>query len=825
MQTDKNSYSSIHLLTRVDESQLDDLLIGEQIRKETEGGINFFFVIDHSEISRYCFPFGLPAPFGKDSEELANIDSTSEWENTLHNVFSRKVFFLDEHFDELRNLIYKVSQIINDKNSKDILLNELKSRSESIEQSADLMKFVEDNFQLLLHYALELIGSGISRLNKLLNPDPEIGSLILQHDERIPDPYNYIVENIVSTKKSSNAEILFNQFKGDIILDDRKEKNLKVDFQVLDRIKRINERLENDYLKNYKSGNTLQPRNIVLFLSSSTLLWRFVKQDSFIENMPVIAGYKYNFFRTIDQSFLYTLSVSKVRSTNPIDNSTLYDKDRYDFLSKLKTLKKHGWEKVPEYTSLYEDLAIKPIVSDFENRYRNLMQQIKFEGFVSNAEAFRKVLNQKPSDLKREATNDAFSNILAKAFNIIYEHIGKINPERKMDLLVRLTARSKYIQKFEEGLINLQKSFLQSSYTPPRGNDYIVGTAQHLPILFYYCTDKYKSVIEKILSFYIRVEREPSPIATVFKALDELNNNYKRVQAVKKSNFDILSFREEQEANIVSLLCYFLFQSGKIIEKPDDDIVSLSNEFISELNMQEGACKFSNYSTEISTEFNRYRCNYLYILCWVNRRSKDYANTISLADVGIKVSLGQDLRFHQAKCLVNYNLSEKESDPVATYKFLSKALKYGEKSLLLCDSSYSLNELCNNINFIQNTKHALLNTNVYLLSLIIELEEDSNNQKLLLIKLDKYLNELVSILGDSFVSYPEYIHTRAIALLIISKVYLRGRQYKSNDVKNDLNAAYNYLILARQNTKITDQNFLKIHYDDRLLEITSLLTL
>ncbi|RZJ80860.1 MAG: hypothetical protein EOO20_25630, partial [Chryseobacterium sp.] len=244
--------SVIHnsLLESVDVAGVTKLLDNQKLYDEYQRDIDFIYVVDHSEVSQYCFPFGLDiAQQPRTSIDIIADKQMARYHLFEHDIKKRPIVFFNEYRDEYLNLAQKLAGSVNTLSSQDFekLLNALDDLPTSDEDQTALVEFVYNHLSVLLYYFSGLFTSGAEKFSRLKS---HFLFTAAQLRERYPDE---VVDAFVDNQPGSLARELFDEIRRRNEFDTKKPNellrlhksilNLITDCEVLDRIVHINQQL------------------------------------------------------------------------------------------------------------------------------------------------------------------------------------------------------------------------------------------------------------------------------------------------------------------------------------------------------------------------------------------------------------------------------------------------------------------------------------------------------------------------------------------------------------------------------------------------------
>ncbi len=693
------------LLSELTSSQVQDVIHEYQL---TEEGYSFQYVIDHADLSTYCFPFGLKV---NDERQSLPVEIVADGQIALHSLFhSRriKIHFFDEYFLELNKLIDLVNM------SKELgiqLFDNLERFREEVgayqsnqENKNTTINWVDNNLSLLISLAIESLSQGIQKQNKLFKRK---NAIVNRHDIQKSSLPRTIQSILLDSKPGSLTEELYKRVKRQILSDEYIDSQIEYKFKnqllnkyrdckVIDRLLNINQRIERT-----------EEKYIFLFLSSpagsKSIFKSKFTQKNFCEFSDIIV----NPHRTTSQIFLRFICREKTKT-----------------LKNLLAIKKviqiqEGTPKVQLKKSENEiiEKSFKKI-EQYRREFKNL-------AILNQYEQYKDTIDQ----AKKLKENESFTQAFEKLITII-ENKNKRKEINKLKVL-RLN-EIKFERNFISSLISGVKAIEEGNnyFRITKGNDYIKGVYHRLPIVFNIKEDKFRKVIDKITVTFVNNGATDLSSKGLLKFI---------------RNSVLLLFDKTtpiEEEKVVRCLVFFILPNT--LKSNTDEIV---------LNRLEEILKF-----EIDdSNPNNLKQEFLYLASWAARRCTNYKKARKYSEEGINRNK-RDARFYHSLALVDYCLFRESIEKGETsFYYLRRAVRNSSRSLNL------YNEISHPGLEIEKSKIALINSKIYFYCLLYR-----NNNNSMYIEAAINLLKKIKDMEAEFYRFPEFIHTESYLHFVIA---------------------------------------------------------
>jgi hypothetical protein len=700
------------LLQKVSSLQIEDLIIENNLAKE---GYKFYYAIDNHDIHQYCFPGDFSGDKFEQDEQTNEINYDLETDRiTAYDEFFKSlsednpVFFLNEYILELKDMKAELERRI----MRGPLFNYATEFNAYLEEiKPDKNQIILEDFTLYIAIATGFIKNGAQRFNEIVkNPFFIYRSEQFDNIKNGRELLNVFIESHHSP--ANNTDRIFDLFMKLSKLGNRFSK--RTDSEAIDRICRINQVA----MQNGPS------KTLILFLSTSKVT-RDVAQH-FQVFMPKVKFQPFNFHRTVEQLFIKRLlqdldfdarhdRLEKCKQI--ITNRENLDKFRIDDWN-------YDWEKI--FTE-----NLKTIREKYVNT--NLARKDQFQKIRELAEDLEKASkNMNLIKLKK-----LYSNLqtVAKRYTNELENINDIKiVETKFQL------DQTFVPIFKKAIDKLKQGHPMKI---SRGKDFISGTGQHLPILFFYRSEKNAALTDQIAELYLSKLAFLHPSGTLEltrKIIDIASSIYDSI-------FDIRSLHDKLVLCLYMLILPEINHEGKT-----------NNEVVEEFLQEIRHLDLTKLDDVLYSDL-------LYVLCWVLRRNTKYKEAMEITEKALDL-FPKDPRFYHSRFLITICIQSSNPNDRATKSYF--------KSLLedICKAADLYRERIDDRpdSIWTNILATLLNSEIYteILSLRGNLDDSETRPILEKIMIEK-LPRLKKIIGEQYEVYPEFLHTEAYFELLMSQ--------------------------------------------------------
>lgn len=645
-----NNFKNKSLLELLTSKEVEELIIEQ---KFVEKGYKIHYFIDHTDISKYVFPFGLVPNETYDERENKSVEVVTDEQisyDYLINIRKEKLILFDEHKEELEGLKRKFERI---RNFGIEIVDSFKIQSEYFESlskgkaitfedwSKNQQLSSELNVSLLISIALGSIRGSIQNLNKLTEE-----RIIYKNEDYAKLGFETVITDINQCRPKEKTDELFKN-----LIDSYTDtpQRLIAKYQkckVYDRLLCINSKGKNN-------------KEIFLLLSSA---------KSINERLPKLAN---------DLGFgleIESMSFNTIRTIQQIY---------------LQLLLKEDDNKIDELTKIRDILVLKENENSFNTR--EFLTEVVVKRFQEKLTILRDSYENTSLLLKIDNYKQLFKEALQKKeigdLKILSESILELLriSESSMEL-ERLKSINLYELEFERDCNQILKSAIDNisygkgSLSAFGGKDYIENVYHTIPFVFHNKgSDRFKMIIDKIVS-----------LAT--EAIDDNFSSKKLINSINES-FTLLYYKTlpNEEERIVMLL--ILMMIGRNDKYNSDE---LAYEWLKEM-----------FSTKSISD--NWISDFKFIESWVCRRIKKYDESIRIADECLKVN--NDPRFYHSLYLSYYCLyRENEKGGI---EYLKKSLMNCKMSYEIYQGQNS-NSLSIKKSIIANLNSlAYLNTLIY----------------------------------------------------------------------------------------------------------------
>ncbi len=571
----------------------------------------FYYVIDTYDIINYCYPFNRfsdDVSLNKDyifSEQLTfteffNSEEQLVLSDVVENSVNTPLLFFDEYkpeFTKLRESIERMTKY-QDYNRKTLE----KKVHEYLDKDPDKI-LNSSEFVTLLCASNGVAVSTLEKFNNLKN------RLRIEESDFLGDELpSAFIECFQTFKSSEIAFQLLSEIKDRYRLseDETESETYRYFLQkyrdccVVDRIIQINKHLEAESIKD-NSGK----RICLLFLSSDasarTLFSKFM--DKYC---PLIGGQKFPFFRNTGQLFLQLLCDNK---SNP---------NRYEYKEMLRNAKKAAEDKENNIDNRYFSSFLQKEYSKKINDVRKPIQFNGLESFFRERDIIANATYTQPNENTHERIRELLAQAKKQYSALQSQPVAFKNLESEHSL------RSEFLESLKKIGKN---SNAESIFLLIRGNDPIYGRNHHLPILFRLEGEFQVEIQHLITALLDDLDSNSQTKDILIEQLTKIAEAY-----LEKKTFTAEAF----------LMRAFLFMVLPFGEKT----VHKSDDAIKDLELGKWLSK-NEKNNALTKEF-------LYALCWANRRNKKYAEAIKNAKAGLEID-NADPRFYHGLALVYYS--------------------------------------------------------------------------------------------------------------------------------------------------------------------------
>jgi hypothetical protein len=740
--------------------------------------VHILYAIDPYDVVTYCYPLGFSMQNRPEGSELDKLsDKLMAWDKFFEKRAT--IFLLDEHRSEMARLRNRMLMVLEQQieeyeefekvvqniylNNDNTVLNAEQTASLSIEIWEKRLPWLAAAGTGELHNSAKRFSNILQKLTyridqiskKAVAPFVQEDDLDL-HVETIKEVFS---NTPASTEAFKNFRRRIDHLKDRAVdIDDRRQENLLVDYEVIDRILRINETFEILETK-------LKCRYVVLYLSSDQ------KSPSLARELdarcPKFYTRPFNLVRNISQYWLADLMSTDIDGA--VQNLKKEEEDQEKLILNLATA----------YHIISENRASTS--EEMSARVDVLRNRLEWHGLIKNMVSYPAQLKATFVDLETKSTFEP----LKRAFN---ELVQKLNSTTGKQGLLTF---EKEIRNVNIEITLLQKivAVLNTDPTPDISSlGYVVGINHHLPTLFAKTVpvSKYEDMIDKTVDFIL----SPSKVHQFSGALKNLSKELRAI-LLQDDVPDIplgseletgereMQFYERQ----MMLYLFSLLLPGEKLRKTvadgireDTKAYFLDNElndFLS-VDIDTISKKITKYKQEgksgAAENLAVARGNLLYVWLWSLRRNNRLEESDKLID-RIKNNdwhLGKDpdIRLKHGKALLSYSrlverLEQEKPDKWGFYaadNLLKKLWKAAQRD---AEDAFGAYEGFQNTDFpevfLAKARSAMLNTLIYIYVVGYAINKESSR----LATARKMLEENKADFQEDRRHNPEYIHTEA----------------------------------------------------------------
>ncbi len=581
------------LFDPITSKEIAALIQEEELR---EKNYEFYCVVDTFDIINYIYPLGL-----RNDLEDFNDDYLRSEQLTLIDFFdtndTKPLLFFNEYISEFSRLRTYVERTTNQDNMDftQIVLEET------------LAKFIDTNpDKIVKSQALSLIINAAigETLNSIKKFNGLKKRLRIEESDFLHDNFS---EDFVSCfKEIKDSEVAFellDEIKKlyhpteDETENDRYHYFLQKykDCAVVDRVIHINEYLEKNKIKNAEG------KQICLLLLSSDASARTLFSKFIDKYCPIIDGKKFQFFRNTGQLFLQLLC----------DNKSI--KNRNDYKSMLKNAHEAALDKEANQKSRFFD-------SFLLDRYNLKINDVRVPIQINGLKRFFEIRDTLEKSIYTNSNSETI-----KLFHKIVREAQKKYPTLQNQPIAfkNLVSEHSLRGEFLDSL-NKIKSLTDSSFFQLfKGNDPIYGRNHHLPILFN-LKKGFQEDINKIVEKLLNIDASVA-------------NNNELTTVLNK--IAVIYLGKQTYTAEIFLIRAFLFMILPLGTKQN---TTNESEATRDLNLG------------LTLSDDSLKKEFLYALCWANRRNKKYQDAINNAKAGLEID-NTDPRFYHGLALVYYS--------------------------------------------------------------------------------------------------------------------------------------------------------------------------
>jgi hypothetical protein len=776
----------MNLLKEIDSKDIDMLI--NDLELENEGYV-INFIIDPYDIFRFTFPYGIK------NEDLGNrpLDDVGDEAVGYSHIFDNyKPIILDEYRLELyfnrdnikRNIKEAFDCGINHNNIFDILEDKLASSNQKTIDN--LYKELEESYTFLLstvvltkpfvkHFddifieKLQIDKFELSRVaakfdEQLLRIDDSIILKTFSENKRSSWSATYYKEWV----KSKNNDAYFKRLPPREI--SRQLANTYRDFVVIDRVCRIN--------KNLQESDKLSGKYLFLYFSSANKSKDLFSTPSVQKHFPVINGESFNILRSVKHAYLLFLF------SNPDIKETIRLLKKLKIIAELSENSSLGGLSNSKFEDSIKELSgFREKGKDFERInversyvriqvHHNYQEQLKLK--IEEL----KIKKSNPTDLRKlyeEMLDNAKSN--ADSIDPMDRMQATYSTQSNLDDLIK--------KLIENKTLNLHT-----------GEDIIVGSYQHLPILLFLnnkinnqLSDLFKLTVDfTVKSARIRDESLKQYIKAVGSLYAQSEKLYSARNASDRDDFYYASVLVE------SFISLILPYDGNSITQENELYELLHGIYNQKISL--GKLNENESPVNYKRVYKKWRDDFYYFLIWSSRRRNEITESLKFANYAIEFNPNEP-RFYHGKSLALYNwYVVKDSLSVRDSAILKSLLESTEKAIELYKTKLSVTKDEKIKFYLKSSIIALQNTIIYSVSLhllpILENKAGLGDSKLQSLN-DEYKSEynllkLRSILDNEIKTFliqgnqkvkdiPELSHTESVLELCEAIDFYNNKNY------------------------------------------------
>ncbi len=609
------------LLKGLNDADYDAIIAQENLRAK---GYKIHYVIDANLIQNYCYPKGINE-HDTDNERISRLtnDYIADEQVTLHTVFklnkgNQRVIFFDQYLYEFQAMIYTATR--NGTNNSYEL--NLPNFNLSI-NNEEFKELLYNNFSKIIAKVLLNI-NGLKKASSLFKE-----RLIIFESEELESDFLKKGSNICKGTQSQ-TDLIYKIWK-----DTHKYElyhSKKRDAVIFDRILSFN-----NYIQ--KFGKYEDKKHIFILLSDSTLSKKFfkhlIKTKTKIE-YPEIEGEKIELIRSIPQTFAYLISLIYKENKDIDHQMTIKNLKKLRSVSRsvgvsIKKTERIIWQNNPTWQNI--DILLSKEYGEIFANYRQLRNAFENTGLL------------KSFDGLYESIKDEIKKLDFKELDPIFQRIKK-----ELDALTKEinTEHSEYLRRLEEEatftttFINSieQVNTSQVNFEISKGDDFVEGSYQHLPIFLIFPLDsiEYRNHMNKLMLLILNRKTEESK--NLCNELEAL------IDAMKNSRSHV---NNQFEINLLKAFIFMILPSNEEHILVDDTEKGRENDKI--------AFKWLQLLNKNKSKDKLLDSDLKYLLCWVTRRLGNYKNSLKYAEEGI-TCYTDDPRFYHGKFLAQYCIFE-----------------------------------------------------------------------------------------------------------------------------------------------------------------------
>ena len=639
------------ILNKLAPERLKLILRDHQLIKE---GFHIYFVIDHHEISKFCFPIAA-YKIGEYSKRA--IDDISAEQNAYFEIFyqsTNRPVLLKEYHRELIGLrryiefntakIYEKSELI-EAYVKAIDVN--KENLDRVIKNENLVDFLKANLKNILAVASGIYSFGSERFVDLLQ-----NRLLFNKFEAADDKYNDFIDKITV---SNNAKLFFKilqkitrqtQFinPSDIV---RQEWNDRRDAFVIDKVMQFNNILNKNKI-------------ILLYFSSAAKSLELFENSDVQELLPTISNEKYNILRTPRDIFAYLIrkGVGDTLENRTIDTIRQI-KESLDFISKIQEVRNHLKEieqkciNCQEIGTSCESLNICIGIKEYAKLIDRGRREFNNMALISN-------INYLMAHFENIKEQDPYFYIINFVKQINNEHITKAVEDEVKTIRNLVQARCLFLESLP---LDVSVFTIEPVYARRR---FVSCLLQEFPFNLKIKEQKLINILQKIQSYILIPQNEK-----------QKNLNMITTALGDYMNFDA-NAKDNPESDLIRAYIYLVYQREPITQRAYD----LCKEMI------------EKHKPNIS--------EFLYIISFAARHLGFYSKCNDFCNQGIRL-YPDDARFYHARALNTFAwFEEKGTDcPVKVCEIVKDcqtAIRKYENDKHMCGMLY------NNLAYIHSYK-------------------------------------------------------------------------------------------------------------------------
>jgi len=598
-----------NLLQQLEVEDYDALI--EQV-KLAQKGYDFHFIIDADLVGNYCYPKGIiESETSWQRMDKLTTDYLSDEQITLHSIFyipenHQRLLLLNEYYFEVEGMLYKASKVGKAKIGE----LDLQFGYFSYPQKGELLDLLYGSFADMLTKALLHI-DGIKKAKKLL----DARKLIMDSSDLPSIECKEIVEGCLAI--ASNVELVKDVMYRVVNKGRRKKQDLLTsknrDAIIIDRLLCFN-----------RTSERKKAKQVYILLSDSTIMkntLKSIRRENKEIKYPLIGNKRIEFYRSIPQSFAYTICLS-YEEEEVID----YKKT----ITNIENLKKATIKLRERFndvsSSEEEDLTSKEIFTNYR------MTRTAFEN-----SGFLKSFNPLYESIKTDFVGKKIEDV-AKIFEAYAKEgnqLLEVIENKHIYFLRKLIKIGEFNSAFIYGIDRIKNQ--GETFDLSKGADYVEGTFHHLPLYLTFTESEFKQRMFKLVDLVLSRKIEQS--SEICKQLEGL---------LKEMNTSKLHDLEKTDINLIKAFIFMIIpgrEEKRGAKDKENDL--MANSWLNDL--------------EISEDDEEAKCNKLYLQIWALRRINKYRDSVKLANQAIE-KFPDDPRFYHGLFLSQYCISEEKNN-------------------------------------------------------------------------------------------------------------------------------------------------------------------